>query len=150
MKPVFSFDAEKCSACGACAVACMDQNDIDIVGGQEPYRRVFRRETDGRVEYGSVACLHCGDAPCVLVCPGRCIRRDEDTGLVLVESERCIGCRACYRVCPVGAPTFRPTGLERPAVHMEKCDGCYVRVECGLEPACVRVCPTGALTWERQ
>ena len=40
MKILFEFDEKKCSACGACAIACMDQNDIDVEAGQQPYRKV--------------------------------------------------------------------------------------------------------------
>ena len=45
MRLLFGFDAEKCTACGACAIACMDQNDIDVEAGQRPYRRVLIQET---------------------------------------------------------------------------------------------------------
>ena len=41
--------------------------------------------------------------------------------------------------CPFGAPKFSAQG------RLKKCDGCHVRLKCGMEPACVRVCPTGAL-----
>ncbi|MGM9615334.1 MAG: 4Fe-4S dicluster domain-containing protein [Oscillospiraceae bacterium] len=147
MKLTFSFDAEKCSACGACSIACMDQNDIDVLGGQQPYRWVYRVEQEGAAGYYSTACLHCDDAPCIPACPMDCLYKDEATSLTLADTANCIGCKACLRVCPVDAPTFRPTGESRPRFRMEKCDGCHVRVEAGLEPACVRACPTGALTW---
>ena len=41
MKKYLFFDPEKCSACGACALACMDQNDVDIPGGEQPFRHTF-------------------------------------------------------------------------------------------------------------
>ena len=41
MKKFLFFDSEKCSACGACALACMDQNDIDIPAGEQPFRNTF-------------------------------------------------------------------------------------------------------------
>jgi len=148
MRILFDFDEKKCSACGACAVACMDQNDIDIPGGQQPYRRVYQLERGGRFVSLSIACMHCSDAPCADICPVGCLYRDADTGLVLYDTANCVGCRACFRACPYGAPTFRPAEDAR-RMRMEKCHGCLARIEAGLTPACVRACPTGALTWRR-
>lgn len=147
MRLLFGFDAEKCTACGACAIACMDQNDIDVEAGQRPYRRVLIRETQAGRRYLSLACLHCADAPCILACPANCLYRDDKTGLVRYDNTACVGCRACQRACPHDALSFRPTGAQRPREKMEKCHGCLERVEAGLSPACVRACPTGALTW---
>ena len=146
MRIRFSFDETKCSACGACAVACMDQNDVDVSHGQQPYRRVFQLEDGGVFRSISAACAHCPDAPCAQACPMGCIRYDPDTGLVRVDNRRCVGCRACFWACPHDAPTFRPEPDGRRA-RMEKCHGCLARIEAGLAPACVKACPTGALTW---
>lgn len=141
MKYVFRFYPEKCVACGACSVACMDQNDINTAAGELPFRRVEIREPAdgvGKISYHSIGCLHCDDAPCAAVCPMGCLTKNK-LGMVVCDNTACIGCRACQSVCPVGAPTFR---TDR---RMYKCDGCTTRLECGLSPACVRVCPTGAL-----
>ena len=145
----FLFFPDKCSACGACAVACMDQNDIDPEAGQRPFRRVFCRETAKGIEYISAACLHCVDAPCVEECPMGCLYKDPATGLTLYEREECVGCQACARACPHDAiGFFRRTG--DPVARIEKCDGCHIRLEAGLLPACVRACPTGALRLEEE
>lgn len=149
MKIQFVFDPDKCSACGACAIACMDQNDIDIAGGQAPYRRVYQYEDDAAHVYMSVACLHCPDAPCAEACPMDCLYKDEATGLTLYDTAGCIGCRACRKACPYDAVTFRPREDDPKRVRMEKCRGCPERIEAGLPPACVQACPTGAITWHR-
>lgn len=143
-QPYFQFDQDRCVACGACAVACMDQNDIDTAHGQKPFRRVSITEQageDGRIQrtYLSRSCMHCEDAPCAATCPAGCIWKDPETGLTLYDSARCIGCRSCAQACPFDAPSFRPDGT------MAKCDGCVARVRAGLLPACVKVCPFGAL-----
>lgn len=136
----FEFLAGRCTACGACVVACMDENDVDLHAGDRPFRRCLtREEADGAAQYLSLGCMHCADAPCIAVCPRGCITRDGATGLVLCDSTRCIGCRRCERACPSRAPVFGPDG------RMRKCDGCIDRVRAALAPACVRACPFDAL-----
>ena len=66
MKLILDLDTHRCSACGACAIACMDQNDIDP-RETAPFRSAFCVETctgegDKRT-YLSMACMHCADAP---------------------------------------------------------------------------------------
>ncbi len=58
-------DMERCCACGACAIACMDQNNIEPEEGMRPFRTVFRDdwEEDGKAQYFSIACMHCDNAP---------------------------------------------------------------------------------------
>lgn len=135
-------DEKKCSACGACAIACMDQHDIDLSAGEQSFRRVYVEEKDGGFSYHSDACRHCKVALCMEVCPAEAIVRDPATGFVVVEKEYCLGCRKCARACPFGAISFDRLG------RAQKCDGCYVRVQNGLPPACVAICPTGALSLE--
>ena len=147
MKLYLDLDMEKCSACGACAVACMDQNDIDPTK-ETPFRTVFRLDrgegADALPQYASLSCMHCADAPCVLACPSACLSKDPVTGATLYDNTSCIGCHSCAMACPFGIPSFNEQG------KMGKCDGCAVRVAHGMEPACVRVCPTGALRLYRE
>ena len=148
MKRYLFFDPEKCSACGACALACMDQNDVAVEAGEQPFRYTFTQESKtGELKFYSVSCMHCADAPCVMGCPSGCLYKDPDTGFTLYNNTYCIGCHSCAMACPYGAPTFRPTGEGRPREKMEKCHGCLERIQAGLQPACVHSCPTGALTW---
>jgi Fe-S-cluster-containing dehydrogenase component len=121
----------------------MDQNDIDIEGGQKPYRRVFREECIDKVKCFSLACRHCADPACAAACPFGCFVKDAETGLVLYDNTDCIGCHACEAACPFNAVSFRKNsdGSEK----AEKCDGCYARVLSGMEPPCTLNCPTGAL-----
>ena len=142
MKLYLDLDMEKCSACGACAVACMDQNDIDP-DSELPFRNVFcvDRWDSAGVESvcASLSCMHCADAPCVPACPSACLAKDAETGFTLYDNQNCIGCHSCAMACPFGAPSFRADG------KMQKCDGCYARIKMGMQPACVHNCPTEAL-----
>jgi len=83
-------------------------------------------------------CNHCDNPPCVQVCPvGATFKTDN--GVILVDDERCVGCRYCIQACPYGARFFNP--YSRTA---DKCTFCYHRIDKGLLPACVEVCPTQA------
>lgn len=143
MRLFLDFDPKKCAACGACAVACMDQNDIDLQE-QEPFRQVYCVESrpNGTAFFQnfSISCMHCADAPCVLACPTGCIYKDPETGLTRYDNAKCIGCHSCAMACPFGAPSFDSRG------KMVKCDGCAVRLEHGMLPACVKGCPFGAIS----
>ena len=139
MKLRLLMEIEKCSACGACAVACMDQHDIDVEAGVCPLRHIYDVEALGREGYLSVSCMHCDDAPCIAGCPSGCLKKDPETNLTIYDNTNCIGCHSCAMACPYGAPSFGTDG------KMIKCDGCIERWRHGLEPACVRTCPTGAI-----
>ena len=135
-------DLSLCCACGACSIACMDENDIDLSTGIRPFRTVFRQDYDKhqKIRYFSIACMHCTDAPCVSACPSGCLYKDEETGFTLYDNELCIGCHSCAMACPFGAPTFGPDN------KMRKCDGCIDRIRAGLKPACVKGCTFDALS----
>jgi anaerobic dimethyl sulfoxide reductase subunit B len=145
MSDVLRLDLHRCVGCMACAVACMDQNDLEV--GEEPtaWRQVFAIESgeypEARIRYVSLACMHCEDAPCRSACPAGAISRNLSTHAVTVDSRLCIGCRSCAITCPFGIPRFGKDGV------MQKCDLCGGRVEWGLEPACVRACPSRALSY---
>jgi anaerobic dimethyl sulfoxide reductase subunit B (iron-sulfur subunit) len=137
----FHFDINRCSGCMACVVACQDQNDLP---GEGPaYRQVSKFEEAGAapiIAHLSMSCQHCGEAPCLTVCPTGAIFRRKAGGIVDVDRDRCVGCRSCALACPFGAVHFMADG------KMAKCHFCADRMEHGLEPACVRTCPTKALT----
>jgi anaerobic dimethyl sulfoxide reductase subunit B (iron-sulfur subunit) len=139
-RPGFTLDLATCVGCGACAVACRIENRVPWAGS---WRRVIQvngsRIGGGPTFHLSVACHHCENPPCVVACPSAALVKRDD-GIVLLTSERCIGCRYCEMACPFGAPAFDPV-----AKVMTKCHLCHHRLDEGLDPACVVACPTGAL-----
>lgn len=143
MKYVFDLKTDYCVGCGACSVACMDQNDTDVEKGEIPFRVVSTLEQNFADKtswsYMSLACMHCEDAPCIKACPCGCISKDSETNFTVFNNTNCIGCHSCAMACPFGAPRFNREG------KMTKCDGCNERVKAGLLPACVKACPFDAL-----
>jgi electron transport protein HydN len=92
-----------------------------------------------------VQCKHCENPACMAVCTSGAISRIN--GAVIVDRDKCIGCKSCVDACPFGAVRMAPLGFTlnqdgTPKTVANKCDLCT-----GLEggPACKRVCPTGAL-----
>lgn len=139
--PSFVHDLNTCVGCHACAIACVNENQL------EPGRfwRQIVTHNPARAPqvptfHLSLACNHCLDAPCLRYCPALAIERDERTGAVIIHDDLCIGCRYCSWVCPYDAPRFN----EGRGV-MQKCTLCTHRLADGLSPACVSLCPTGAL-----
>lgn len=141
MRPAFSFAPDLCTGCEACRVACGNENG----GGRDvAWRQVttFNPERHPALptRHLSLACSHCEKPACALGCPARAYRRDAATGALLLDAERCIGCRYCSWVCPYDAPRFDEVGGV-----MTKCTFCAHRLADGLAPACAAACPTGAL-----
>lgn len=128
----------------ACVAACQDQNDF-VADDTVAFRHVNQHEDgsdpDARLASLSRSCQHCGDGPCLIVCPMQAITRRSEDGAVLVNRDICVGCHSCELACPVGAPTFPEDG------KMAKCDSCHIRREHGMKPTCVRTCTTGALDY---
>src|SRR4030042_3302041 len=106
MDKAIYLDIELCVGCGACVVACMDQNDIYPEKGQPAFRRIYRMEEGeyplASIQYISTACMHCEDSPCVIGCPTGAITKDDRTGAVMVNKELCIRGHNCALACPFG------------------------------------------------
>jgi anaerobic dimethyl sulfoxide reductase subunit B len=126
----------------ACVVACQDQNDF-AADDQVTFRHVTKYEEgkypNARIFHFSLSCQHCGDAPCIMVCPTGAISRKREDGSVIVNRDLCIGCHSCELACPFGAPAFPDDG------KMAKCDFCFVRREGDMKPACIHACPAHAI-----
>ena len=147
MASVVKYDSVHCSACNACAVACIDQNNLETGTGKVcSFRYVTETEkwqSDNTYLFFQRmhGCMHCDPAPCIDACPIGCLTRDKATGLVLPNAASCAGCGACGTACPFDAIRFDRDG------KMRKCDGCITRLRQGLRPACEKICPTKVLTF---
>ncbi len=166
---VMVMDLRKCIGCRACTVACKSENDVSL--GR--FRTVIQEKTVGKFPdtkkwFLPIMCNHCegnekdGIPPCVKVCPeypgkrmtfktadggkvryrgGATYKRPD--GLVLIDSELCIGCGKCIDACPYGVRSFNPfvkAGKDQTKQAADKCDMCKERIANGIDPSCVNTC----------
>ena len=163
-------DLKRCSGCKTCSVVCKVANNIpnDIIwnrvlteGGNAP-------DTAGgtwdnpEMQHWPVACQHCENPACTKVCPVGATWKDEQTGIVRQDYDKCIGCRMCMSACPYNG--VRSFNWEEPVFHtdyamgskdapehqqhvVEKCTFCYHRTSQGIEPACMHLCVGRARFW---
>lgn len=89
-----------------------------------------------------VMCYHCENPVSVRACKTGALYKEEKFGAVLVDSEKCEGCRRCWQACPYGAPQYEG---DAPGAAMSKCTMCVDRLEHGLTPICVLGCSMRAL-----
>jgi phenylacetyl-CoA:acceptor oxidoreductase subunit 1 len=162
-------DQSRCTGCGYCTLACRAHNDVPP---SISWNQVIQSgQVGGRPVFVARPCMQCAQAPCVDVCPVRSSYHRPD-GIVMVDYDRCIGCRYCEVACPYQARSFnweaftgpnpavpewgQPEVPRRPRGVVEKCSFCYQRIDRGLAlgltpgvdpdatPACCVACPTGA------
>lgn len=164
-----AIDLEQCIGCRRCVNACQATNDTQ--DGHLWNILIKDENTFEKPVFLTRPCMHCENAPCVNVCPVQATYHNED-GLVVMDYDRCIGCRYCIVACPYGArvfnwgerddvnpqvPTWGTPEIERrPRGVAEKCTFCVHRLEAAKErnltpgvdraatPACVNICPVEA------
>ena len=132
MQLAFYFDQTRCTGCRTCVVACKDWNDLPT--GAVRFRRIDTHE-EGRfpnvkVSHLSISCNHCRKPTCADACPENAIIKREDDGIVLIDGEKCTGCRVCASASPYEAISF----LAEEVAVGQKCDFCMDRPENGEPP----------------
>lgn len=134
-------DLRRCIGCQACTVSCSLENQAPI--GQ--FRTVVHQYEVSDSESGQVAsfmlprlCNQCDEPPCVPVCPVQATFQRKD-GIVVVDSDRCVGCAYCVQACPYDARF-----INKETKVADKCNFCVHRLEVNLLPACVESCVGGA------
>src|ERR1035437_7312313 len=155
---IWVIDLSKCKNARKCMGACIsahhlrsEQSHINVLMMQES------KETPPY--YMPKPCQHCDNPPCVAVCPVDATFKRPD-GIVLIDNERCIGCRFCIAACPYGARTFNwiapnmekedkdltyyvELNLPERLGTITKCLMSADRLSEGKLPYCVSQCPNG-------
>jgi Fe-S-cluster-containing dehydrogenase component len=136
----FVLDQRRCIGCHACTVACKSENEVPL----GDFRTWVKYTEVGsfpavRRHFAVLRCNQCTAAPCVTICPVTALHKRPD-GIVDLDKDICIGCKACMQACPYDA-----LYLNEDTGGAEKCHFCAHRVEQGLKPACEVVCPETAI-----
>ncbi len=147
-----AIDLDRCTLCGACTIACRQENNVPPSGPDEAregaqieWMSILWREGEDPEAFPEgmpFPCQHCANAPCVKVCPVGATYKSPE-GITMQIWDRCIGCRYCMVACPYGRRSFNweepqwdgtlaqllnPDVATRPGGVVEKCTFCHHRV----------------------
>ena len=137
MKKIVRNSAE-CVGCHLCELACSFKH-WDAFSSRLSYLRIKSDESLATNEL--VICRQCDDAPCMDVCPMNAISKDENTGAMKIDQDKCIMCKMCMNACPYKA-IFAVEVPENRKMEVHMCD------LCGGEPECVKVCYRGSIEYK--
>jgi phenylglyoxylate dehydrogenase beta subunit len=122
---------EKCDGCNRCVEACAEFHAGKPI---EVHSRIKVARGKEEGTFALALCRQCGQPQCVANCPAGALIKDEETGVIRWDENRCVNCQMCTLACPYGGIVFDPV-----ADRVIKCDWC------DGDPACVKACPRGAL-----
>lgn len=164
-KFVMVVDLARCKNAKKCISSC---NKSHFVTGENAWIKVYKMQdsSKGSPYWQPTLCMHCDKPPCVKVCPVDATFKRRD-GIVLIDNERCIGCRFCMAACPYSTRVFNwdepeqgemseitmdlghmdytpdHAGLPSQKGTVDKCDFCPHMIDKGELPHCVTACPNG-------
>ncbi len=133
-------DIQRCVGCEMCKWACKEANNLPDTDDQVLNANTYTVVHERKGYYVREQCMHCEDPSCKSVCPVAAFTKAE-SGAVLYEESRCMGCRYCMLGCPFGIPKYT---WDKPLPYVKKCIFCAHRLEEGKIPACVESCPFDA------
>jgi formate dehydrogenase iron-sulfur subunit len=138
-------DVANCVGCRECARACAEVNNLPQEEATElsaTHYTVVQSLNDDQT-FVRRLCMHCNEPTCVSACLVGAFTKTE-TGAVLYDEAKCIGCRYCMQACPFEVPRYEWSSL---SPKVQKCKMCYERVAAGGKTACTEACMFGATTF---
>jgi len=162
-KFVMVVDLARCTNARKCQSAC---NKTHYLTGPNAWLKINKMQDskDDAPYWMPTLCQHCDKPPCVKVCPVDATFKRRD-GIVLIDNERCIGCRFCMAACPYSSRVFNwsepdqnwamdnadhppeqsPNHAGHPSIMgtVDKCDFCPHQIDKQELPHCVSACPNG-------
>ncbi|OGW16595.1 MAG: hypothetical protein A3G93_14300 [Nitrospinae bacterium RIFCSPLOWO2_12_FULL_45_22] len=145
---------DKCTGCESCTIACKSENNTyplfspmiteEGIPTHTSWRWVIFKDSgtypNVKKRFVTSACNHCQHPACLASCPVDAISKRSADGIVLIDQDKCIGCRYCEWACPYGVPQYNANTKK-----VEKCTFCVHRIDAGLKPACETTCTGRAL-----
>ncbi len=125
-----SVNPEKCVGCSICEFAC----SLEKEGILNPVKSRIRIIRGPPFIHLATTCRQCEDTPCIRACPKEALYRSKETGAILVDDEKCDGCKWCLEACEYGAITY-----DKSAKTVRICD------LCDGNPKCKEICPEEAI-----
>jgi carbon-monoxide dehydrogenase iron sulfur subunit len=125
-------DVDRCSGCRQCEMVCSFTNE-NVFSPSLTRITVMKEDVLGLDL--PIVCWHCKPCKAMENCPTKALERNME-GLVFVDEKKCVGCKKCLDMCPIGAIKLHPE-RNTPLI-------CNL---CGGKPLCVQKCPTKALTY---
>jgi carbon-monoxide dehydrogenase iron sulfur subunit len=130
---ILVFDKRVCTGCRLCELACSFVKFNNTYSYEKTHIRHTLEFERGEIE--CQYCQHCEEPLCMASCPANAIHKDQNTGIVKINTLECIGCQTCNVVCPARIPKFYSD--RKTSMKCDLCDG---------DPACAKYCSPMAIS----